>query len=461
MVRLGAASLTAGMAARWLSDLPVAFATAAGGNQLEPTAGTWKPWVLTSGSELRLPPPPDQAATASEIQQLQALAAQRDPAALALIAHWDAGSPSYRWVDTTLSQSYKATPAQVPIIRWMALLNVAIADAMIAAWDSKYAWNRLRPSDVDGTLTTVLANPASPSYPCERSVAAGAAATMLASFFPDGAQTFANMAMAVGRSRLLAGVQYPSDVQAGLDLGRAVAARVLERAKADGSDARWTGSVPTEPGHWNGMNPAFPLAGTWQTWVLASGSQLRPGPPPAYDSAQEQADLNELKAFRIAFDTMQKALYWQSNTGTFNAWYDTVAQRIFEYRLEDNAPRASRVYALVGVAHYDAMVATFDAKYTWWAIRPFQLDPTVTPLFTTPNHPSYPSSHSATFAAIATTLGHLFPNEADAMTARAEECAASRMWAGIHFRTDNEVGLALGQSVGKLIVARADADGSQ
>jgi hypothetical protein len=82
----------------------------------------------------------------------------------------------------------------------------------------------------------------------------------------------------------MAGVQYPSDVAAGTELGQVVGAQVVDWARRDGSDAQWTGSVPTEPGHWNGTNPILPLAGTWKTWALASGSELRPGAPPTADS---------------------------------------------------------------------------------------------------------------------------------------------------------------------------------
>ena len=100
-----------------------------------------------------------------------------------------------------------------------------------------------------------------------------------------------------GQSRLLAGVQYPSDVAAGLEIGRAVAAQVIERASDDGSDAKWTGTVPTGPGMWSG-DPLLPGMGTWKTWVLASGSELRPGPPPAFDSAQRAAELAEVKGYQ-------------------------------------------------------------------------------------------------------------------------------------------------------------------
>ena len=63
------------------------------------------------------------------------------------------------------------------------------------------------------------------------------------------------MAEQAGWSRVLAGLQYPSDYDAGLALGRNVAEQVIAKAKADGSDAVWTGTVPTGPCKWIGTNP--------------------------------------------------------------------------------------------------------------------------------------------------------------------------------------------------------------
>src|SRR5262249_50989111 len=65
--------------------------------QIEPRAGKWQTWVLKSGSELRVRPPPDVQATASEIQELRALTGQRDAATLERIRYWDFSSPAYRW----------------------------------------------------------------------------------------------------------------------------------------------------------------------------------------------------------------------------------------------------------------------------------------------------------------------------------------------------------------------------
>src|SRR5262245_60766861 len=101
----------------------------------EPRAGTWTPWGRKSGSELRLRPPPDAQATASEIQELRALAERRDAATLERIRYWDFSSPAYRWnemlSDTAAPQNFGAGGGLG--IRAFAMLNVAIHDALIAA----------------------------------------------------------------------------------------------------------------------------------------------------------------------------------------------------------------------------------------------------------------------------------------------------------------------------------------
>jgi hypothetical protein len=101
-----------------------------------------------------------------------------------------------------------------------------------------------------------VATPRSPSYPSEHAAVAGGAAAVLAHFLPKDAQSLQAMAEEAAHSRVQAGVQYPSDVSAGLELGRKVAEQVIAKAKADGSDAVWTGSVPTGPCKWTAPSPA-------------------------------------------------------------------------------------------------------------------------------------------------------------------------------------------------------------
>lgn len=427
---------------------------------IEPEASQWQTWTLKASDELRPAAPPDQAATQKELAEVQALVPQRDAQALEQITYWDTGSPNYRWVQLAL-EPYLDGPPNAMVGRTMALLNVALYDAMIAAWDAKYAYNRPHPSEVDPTLATVLPNPASPSYPSEQAVAAGAASTILGYLFPDNAKRYNELAETAAQSRVLAGVSFPSDIKAGLDLGRAVAEKVIARAKSDDSDAPWTGSVPTGPGKWVGKDPAGPTVGSWQTWVLHSGDQLRLPPPPAYDSEQKQAEIAEIQAVDHSFPITQKALYWHTFYTAYPLWYDWAGQHIFETKLDQNPPRAARVYALLSVASYDAIVACFDTKYTYWAARPDMLDPSIKTLFPDPPHPSYPSAHACNTGSSAAVLAYLFPNEAKTVEALADEAAMSRMWAGIHFRSDDEAGLLLGREVASLVIQRAQHDGAQ
>lgn len=417
-----------------------------------PQAGHWQTWVLASSDEVRPAAPPDQSATLAEIAEIKSLAAQKDDEAEAQVAYWNAGSPSYRWIQIALNQ-FKSKPMSNPrVARGMAMMNIAIYDAMVAAWDAKYTYNRPRPTQVDPSLTTLADVPNSPSYPAEHAVAAGAAAAILGYIYPDDAQSFDAKAEEAAQSRVLAGVQYPSDVQAGLELGRQVAERVIARAQTDGSDAKWDGTMPTEPGHWTGEKPVEPLAGTWKTWVLSSGDELRPAPPLAYDSPELAAQLQEVESVTHTWQMDQKALYWQVYDSIFPLWYGYAGQYIFEDHLDSDPPQAANIYAAMSAAQYDAIVACWDAKYTYWAIRPFQLDPGFKTLFPTPNHPSYPSSHSCDSSAIAGVLAAFFPANASFLEAQVQEMSESRIYAGLHFRSDIEAGLTLGRAVAQKTV---------
>src|SRR5262245_5252637 len=90
--RLGGALLVCLNAARLASSSVWA-------QQIEPMAGTWKTWVLTTGSQFRLPPPPDDNASKAEIAALRVFEGQRDAAAAGLVSFWDSGDPAFRWIE--------------------------------------------------------------------------------------------------------------------------------------------------------------------------------------------------------------------------------------------------------------------------------------------------------------------------------------------------------------------------
>ena len=430
--------------------------TAAPVSQVEPNAGTWPTWLIASGKDVRLPPPPSAADTQAELADLQTLAAQRDTTMLDRIGYWDAGAPPYRWTQRTIKYVQDHNYVGNRAGRLLALMNVAIYDATIAAWDTKYAYNRVRPGESVPGLAA-LPTPASPSYPDEYAVAAGAASTVLAYTFPNDADLFSGWASEAANSRMEAGVAYPSDVVAGLALGRQVGDLSVAWGRSDGSDAVWSGSVPTEPGKWKGTNPIEPLAGTWKPWALTSGSQFRPGPPPEVNSEQMASDLAEVRDYPRTNLTNLIANFWEyyGGRGGFEFWNDQASRSIYEYHMETNPPAAARVYATADAAYADALIACWDAKYTYWAPRPAMVDPSITSVFVTPNHPSYPSAHSCISVGQATVLGQLFPRDAGRFSDLAMQAGEARIMAGIHFRSDINAGTKLGQQVGAVVWARA------
>ena len=170
----------------------------------------------------------------AELRALADLIAQNDEKTAAQIAYWDAGAPAYRWIDLISNRLLAGTPTTAFAHRVYAYVSMAMYDATIAAWESKYFYNRARPTEMDHKLPASVDVPDSPSYPSEHAAAAQAAATVLAALLPAEAQSFQAMADQAGWSRVLAGVQFPSDYYAGAELGRRVAERVIAKASALG-----------------------------------------------------------------------------------------------------------------------------------------------------------------------------------------------------------------------------------
>jgi membrane-associated phospholipid phosphatase len=432
--------------------------------QIEPRAGAWKTWAISSGKDYRVSPPPEAAATKGELEWVRGAVAENDPRIATQIAFWDAGSPAYRWMDLISKRFLAGEPVTAFPHRVYAYVAMAMYDANVAAWDSKYAYNRPRPSEVDPALKTKLPVPRSPSYPSEHAATAAAAAEVLSYFFPAEAASFTSLAEEAARSRIYAGLQFPSDYFAGLSLGRQVAARVIALAKADGSDAVFSGAVPTGKCMWVGANPGNAAAANWKPLLLTAPNEFRPPVPPACDSPQVVAQVADVRNFPrspAAFATNYKAYYWQSPEGLQTWPYVYADKWMAEDKLNENPPRAARVYALIALSFFDSFIASQDGKFAYWYIRPHQLDSAIVPIFPVPNFPSYPSNHSTFSATRSEILAYLFPAHAEFIRAVGKEAGDSRIWAGIHYQIDNEAGVQLGKSVTRKFVSWANGDGSQ
>lgn len=443
---------------------------AEGGPSAEPAAGMWQPWVLAAPSQFKVPPPPGagSAQEKSELDELEDLAGKRSVEVRQLIEKWNM-DPAFRpWTELNLQLVAARPKDPVNASRGYGYTHVAIYDAVVAAYHWKYTYDRTAPRQADA----LIAPGPDPSYPSEHAAVAGAASRVLAYLFPERPRELLDMlAEEAAESRVQAGANYRSDVMAGLELGRAVADAVIARAQADGSDARWDGSRPEGRGTWepppgSTANPVQPLAGSWKTWVLTSGSQFRAPPPPEYGSSQFVEESREVVEISRNLTPEQKriAQFWAGGEGTSlppGVWNEVILAYVKRDRL--STPRAARVFALMNVAMSDAGIAAWDTKYAYWNPRPENairdlVDPNWKPLLATPFFPAYVSGHSAYSAAGAEVLAYLFPEDAADFHAKAEEAGISRLYGGIHYRSDNVEGLKMGRQIGLLVVDRAKKD---
>lgn len=449
---------------------------------VEPLAGSWRGWIVTDPTRMRpaASPPTDPLSVRAELEELHALASARRDPMLRNIADW-AGSSLLRW-DEFLRKLIRKHPLSPPAAaRALALVAVAMHDAVVCAWDCKYAFLRARPSAHPGAPSVVGQLPRTPSFVSERAAVAAAAADVIRYVYPPGAFPHADheigafFDLAVDAD-LYSGVHFRSDVTEGIRLGRAVAREVIRVAQGDGASSAQREHVESgEPGAWvrtprkRGEPALPPLLAGWgevRTWVLPRGDFLRPEAPPVYGSSEWTMQMREVveASKTLTAERMNLARAWSGGPGSetpAGLWSAIACQVAAAHGLSE--PRVARVLAAVAVTQHDAFVACWSAKYWFNCVRPVteirsRLDSTWSPYLETPPFPSYPSGHATTSAAASQVLGFFFPEQAVKLNRMASEARDSRLYGGIHTRFDNDAGFDLGRAVGNAVIARLKSD---
>ncbi|MBA3301125.1 MAG: hypothetical protein H0T15_04590 [Thermoleophilaceae bacterium] len=442
----------------------------------EPNAGSWKTWVLESGSEVRVPPPPAEGSGAAkrDSEQLKAAVDGRTDAEESMARRYAANPAVKPWLEDNMrlvSYQAKDVPASS---RAYSYTSVAMYDAMVAAMHWKYVYRRKAP----GGGASVPRSP-DPSYPSEHAAMAGAASRVLASLYPDYPKVrLDERAEDAANSLVAAGAIRPSDAKAGLDLGRRVAARVIAKAGKDGfSTVKWNGKRPRGREYWQPPpgslgRPNRPTAARWKTWVLDPVSRFRPKPPAKYGSKQFLENARDVMRVKERLTTRQKRLadFWEGMEGTAlpaGIWNQVLLEYIPDKNL--SVPRQARAFALFNVALADAGAAIWDSKFLtgWWDPRPINsirdlgLDRKwKSHLAPTPLFPAYPSGTSGYSGAAGKTLSYLFPDDTEFWGKRAKDAGYSRLWGGAHWRPDIPAGLEVGGKVAGVVIERAKQDGA-
>ena len=252
-----------------------------------------------------------------------------------------------------------------------------------------------------------------------------------ATFLPDG--THASSRLALDRRRLL---------RLAAGLGATASAAGIGLGTPWQAAARSQGAAASPAGH---------------TWLLDATDAMRPDDPgePAPTEVDEllafQADRTEAMLETITMWGGRRAvLPWLELGIALSDEYSTAALMDF------------RAQAILHTAMHDAVVAALDAQEAHARPAPAVADERIEPVGDAASTgSSFPSVHAAVAGAAATLLAYLFPDgSGDGYATEMNEAATSRLWAGASYRSDIEAGLALGQGIGDLAVARGKADHS-
>lgn len=484
---------------------------------LDANAGAWKTYVVPDGAAFAVPAPEDASSAAyqAELADLKTKMAAATAEQQNLARHWGANGV-LRWhaIARELAAQYNVPPNYVqktdslgnvtytypapdpmnPTIyprfpfanppyasRAFALLAVAQYDALVTAWHHKFQYNRLAPYKNDATIRPLIPENDLPSYPSEDAVVAAASRELLKFLFPGEVAKINALAEEHKNSRLWAGANVQSDLDAGDSLGRIIATQVINYAKTDRmgmannqagfANQRADATARGITQQWHSLDipsraPMLPFFGNVKTWNLDQPTliSIRPAAPPQPGTPAFETALNELRnmAKNRTRDQFRIASYWADGVGSYTPpghWNRKAAEYMHEKQF--NEIRTARAMALMNTAIQDAGIACWDVKFHYLLPRPTEVDPNVTTCTGIPNFPAYTSGHSTFSAAAAEVLAYLFPDKASEVQAMAQEAANSRIYGCIHYRFDSEVGLTHGKQIGSFAVQRGQSDGSQ
>ena len=471
-------------------------------------AGSWKMLVLSGPAQIAVTAPAGTSDPGyqAELQSIQTAQANLTDAQKTAITYWSAGGVM-RWneimrelvaradlpPEPNPDGSYPVPDPKNPFAnpqypfsnppyaaRAYSYVSVAQFEALKAAWYWKYQYNRKSPYQVNSAIQPLMPVTNLPSYPSEDAVEAGVNAALLKLLFPTSADEINQKAAEQQQSAMLAGRASASDIAAGVALGQEVAAVFQARAATDGmksaggNAALWAGlaNAATSRGEiaWVSQDgpprpPMLPFFGNVKGWMLQPADVLsvRPGPPPSTSSAQMQTELAEVRTAvnNATADQIATVYKWGDGVSTVtpSGHWNAIAVPYMQ-TAKMSEVRAARTFALINMAMHDGAVSCWDTKYAYFNPRPIQLDPSIRTLIAMPNFPSYVSGHSVFSGAASDVLSYLFPDGATYFQGQAQEAAMSRLYGGIHYRSDIEVGLDQGKRIGEYAVRFAKADGA-
>ena len=202
-----------------------------GTNPVLPMCGTWKTWVLRSGTEIMPEPPYALGSTEDQrdMQEVLAVSLARTPEQIAIVHKWADVSPPAIWNEMLNARIESRGLSAVEAARAHAFLNVAMADAFIECWACKFKYWTARPFQRIPELVTAIPTPNFPTYTSGHSTISAAAASVLGAVFPDERDYFVQQSLEAAMSRLYGGIHFRHDNEQGTVCGTLIGAKVVRR----------------------------------------------------------------------------------------------------------------------------------------------------------------------------------------------------------------------------------------
>jgi hypothetical protein len=276
----------------------------------------------------------------------------------------------------------------------------------------------------------------------------------------------------------------------GVALGAQIAEKVVALRADDGATAKVAFSPKPGAGLYQltppQMLPAvLPQWGAVTPFILSSKAGLDFKGAPAMTSAEFAREFEEIKAVGGRISTMRTAdqtaaaIFWTVQTAI--PWHAAAraASEVRGLSLAENA----RLFAILAMATADSQFIAFEEKYKHPRWRPITAiraaaeidiqglrgDAGWEPLVVTPPHPEYPSAHAIFSGAAEAVLRGFFGSDAVEVSVTApgplgvtrtyhafseltREVEGARVLGGIHFRSADVDGVAVGRRIGDIVL---------
>lgn len=285
-----------------------------------------------------------------------------------------------------------------------------------------------------------------------------------------------------------------------VEYGGDLAGAIIEWSEGDGfaeiEAANEAFVPPTVDGPWIGAGKGLqPAWGGLRPFALLSPTECSVAAHPRYSEDPGSAFYAHGLVVRnttgdlgasLTVDQRDIAHFWSDGPGDTGTppghWVSIMGIIATERRL--SLATAAEGYARIGISVADAFITCWQTKFTHYLLRPNAyinkvIDPDWTPLLVTPNFPAYTSGHStqsgATQAVMTDLLGKVSFTDTTHVDRRnsqvlanltshtrsfsslfqaAKEAVVSRLYGGIHYIFDNEIGFEQGVCVGETIIDR-------